>query len=81
MFATEIVLDGDAIDLGKRLKKIEKAMLRIRNIRSRMWFANPDLCIFLSNYFKIGHRYLKKIGAKKGRYLVQIGWLTFSVAW
>lgn len=68
-------------EIRKMFAMIDRWLERVYKERSRMWFANPDLCIFLSNYSKWGWRYLKKRGAKKGRFMLSVAWLTFSVAW
>lgn len=66
----------------KTLEKHLKELDRISRQRTRMAFAHPDLCIFLSNYPRwFDHKYMIKKGAKKGHWIVSLGWLRFSVAW
>ncbi len=69
------------MNLTKEIARIKRRLKRWQLMRDRMWFANPDLCIFLANYCRFGHRYLKRRGAKKGHYMIQVGYLTFSIAW
>lgn len=67
--------------LFKTVEKHIKELERISNMRTRMAIGHPDLCIFLSNYPRFDHKYMIKRGAKKGHWILSLGWLRFSVAW
>jgi hypothetical protein len=65
-------------------KKIRKAMAKLEYIRMggpRMWFAHPDLCLYLSSWPMLGWRFLRKRGAARGHLCLSLGWLSATVTW
>lgn len=69
-------------NIFKGIERLQRKMERLLSEQQpRMWFANPDLCLYLRQNPTFGWRYLIKIGAARGHLVLWFGWIGATVRW